>query len=140
LTAESRNVEAVRRGYEAFNSEGISPILEMLDPEIEWRTDSGTPDADTHHGLEDVRAYMEGVVEPFESLRLELEECIPKDDQVLAGLGAHGRVRGSEVEFESKWWHLWTVRELRGVEVHVFFDRARALDAMGVYADPESAG
>jgi ketosteroid isomerase-like protein len=123
-------VELVRAGYEAFNRGGVSAILEMLDPEIEWQTDSGTPEADIHRGTEDVRNYLEGFVGVFETLRLDPTECISKGNQVLAGLEARGQIKGSGIELEQRWWHLWTVREAKGIHVFVFFDRARALDAM----------
>jgi hypothetical protein len=44
------NVEIARRGYEAFQRDGLDGLMPFLDEEIEWRNPEDSPIAGVWHG------------------------------------------------------------------------------------------
>jgi ketosteroid isomerase-like protein len=79
------NVELVLRGYHAFLAGDLEQAEALLDDDIEWHGAEGEPwQAD----LAGVRAMLEERLE--EGLRIELERCIGKGDQVLVAFRASG--------------------------------------------------
>ena len=107
------NVEIVRRGYAAFEENGV-PDFAFLDPEIEWRGPREFPDlAEPHFGHEGVARYVAKVNEAFEDYRMVPEEFIDAGgDQVLVFSREGGRGRGSGAEVQTHpTAHLWTLRD-----------------------------
>jgi ketosteroid isomerase-like protein len=79
------NVELVLRGYHAFLDGDLPQAEALLDDEIEWHGAEGEAwPAD----LAGVHAMLEERLE--EGLRIELERCIGKGDQVLVAFRASG--------------------------------------------------
>jgi ketosteroid isomerase-like protein len=48
----------VRRGYEAYESDGIEGIISFLDPDVEWGTPPDSPIAGVFHGHDGVREWQ----------------------------------------------------------------------------------
>ena len=53
------DVEAVRRGYEAWNRGEVGAVLELVDPDIEWRPGTDAPEAGEHRGRDGFRGFLE---------------------------------------------------------------------------------
>ncbi len=80
-----QNVELVLRGYQAFVAGDLLAVGELLDPEIEWHgVDGEYWPAD----LDAVRRMLSDRLE--DDLRVELERCIGKGDEVLVAFRASG--------------------------------------------------
>jgi ketosteroid isomerase-like protein len=127
------NVEIVRRGYEAFAEGGVA--FEFLDSEIEWRGPREFPDlAEPHYGHDGVRRYMEKLSEVFEDYRMVPEKFIDAGtDRVLVFSREGGRGKGSGAEVQSNpTAHLWTLRDGKAVRMESYWDRAEALEAVGL--------
>ena len=127
------NVEIVRRGYEAFARGGVD--FELLDPEIEWH---GPPEfselAGPYHGHDGVRRYMEALNEVFEDYRMVPEDFIDAGpDQVLvfSREGGSGKGSGAAVQTHPTG-HLWTLRDGKAVHMRSYWERAEALEAVGL--------
>jgi ketosteroid isomerase-like protein len=80
-----QNVELVLRGYQAFVAGDLLTAGELLDPEIEWH---GVEGAEWPADLDEVRQMLTDRHE--DDLRIELERCIGKGDEVLVALRASG--------------------------------------------------
>jgi ketosteroid isomerase-like protein len=78
------NVELVRRGYDAFNSDGLEAILDLLDPEIEWGTPEQATETD-YRGHEGVRRFWSNFNDAFEDYRFEPEDFI----ELVTGWSSH---------------------------------------------------
>lgn len=128
----SENVEAIRRGYDAWNRGDFGAVLELLDPEIEWILPEGGLNAGAVHGHEQVRAFMESYFDSFEYFRMEPERFIEATDQIVVFLRSPARGRGSGVEVEVRPAHVWTMRGGKAVRVEVFPERERALATAGI--------
>jgi ketosteroid isomerase-like protein len=133
-TVSQENVELLRRGYETFAARGEF-AFEFLDPEIEWRGPREFPDlAETHHGHEGVRRYLDKLFEAIEDYRMVPEEFIDAGrDQVLVFSREGGRGRGSGAEVQTHpTAHLWTIRAGKAVRMESYWERSDALKAVGL--------
>ncbi|MEX2252662.1 MAG: nuclear transport factor 2 family protein [Thermoleophilaceae bacterium] len=129
------NVDLIRRGcYERFIETGEFNFA-ILDPEIEWRGPREFPDLATpRYGHEGVRRYMEILFEALDDYRMAPEEFIEVgEDQVLvfSREGGRGKESGAEVETHPTA-HLWTIRDGKAVRMQSYWERADALEAVGL--------
>jgi ketosteroid isomerase-like protein len=124
------NVEVMRRAYESFNQTGEF-AWDLLDPEVEWNAFANAPIA-SFHGHDGVRRWLAEVSEMFDGLRIDPEEFVGGDDQVVVVSTMRGRGRGSGAEAEQVLVSLWTFRDGRVVRHDSFTDRAEALEAASI--------
>ncbi len=97
----SEAVDLVRRGYEAYQSDGIEGIMAILDPAVEWRNPPDSPIAGVFHGHDGVREWQRLADESFDEMDFWPRELIEAPDgRVLAICDARVRGRGSEVVVE----------------------------------------
>jgi len=130
------NVETMRRLYAAWLAEDFETVFQTYDPEIRLNPD---PEAtwvgidDSYVGHDGVRRYMAAVYEAFDDYRPEVEQIIDAGEgRVLTLAIEHGRGRGSGAEVEARRTaHLWTLRDGRAVQLDLFLERSRALEAVG---------
>ncbi len=127
------NVDAVRRGYEAFASGQIN--FDFLDPDIDWHGPREFPDlAEPHHGHDGVRRYMEKLTEAFDDYTMVAEEFIDiGPDKVLVFAREGGRGKGSQAAVQTNpTAHLWTIRDGKAVHMQSYWERPEALEAVGL--------
>jgi ketosteroid isomerase-like protein len=109
------NVELIRRQYELWNEGNFDAAFAPLAEDVVAIGHPQLPDPGPVHGRQAVRAWMEGMLEPWDELAVDLEELTERDDQVFARVRFRGRGRGSGAEVVSGLdTHVWT---LRGGEV-----------------------
>jgi uncharacterized protein len=128
------NVNIVRRGFEVFNAGDLDRLVsEFFAPEVEYRTSAEDPDAATHRGQPAYRRYVEQWMDSFDGLRADVDECIDVgDDRVFTWVHWTGRGRTSGADAD---WHLaiiYTMKDPRIVSGEEYFDRAEALEAVGL--------
>jgi ketosteroid isomerase-like protein len=132
-----QNVEVVRRIYDAWLAGDYETVVSAYDSEIRLNPD---PEAswvgmdEDYLGHEGVRRYLRAVYEAFEDYRPEIEQIIDVGEgRVLTLAVEHGRGRGSGAEVQAaRTAHLWTVRGEKAVQIDLFLDRERALEALGL--------
>ena len=82
-TAKS-NVQVLQDGYNAFNEGDFESVLALMDENIEWIEPEGLPFGGSHHGPEAVAENVFGpVMEPFESLELDVDRFIDGSDTIV---------------------------------------------------------
>jgi ketosteroid isomerase-like protein len=97
------NVDAVLRGYEAFNRGDIDGALELLHPEIEWKTYLVPgPGGGTYHGHEGVRELWGDAADIFGDFRNDPERLMDAGDKVVAFITVRGRGRESGVAVKAR--------------------------------------
>jgi uncharacterized protein len=121
------DVDTLRRGYEALNRGDLSEVLDLLDPEIEWREGHPSPEAGLHHGRESFERFLRSWVESFEDFRIEPEEVVPDGDRLIAVVQQSGRGTTSGIEVSVRIAHVWTVRDGKAVGWEVYPDAESAL-------------
>ena len=126
------NVARLRSWIEAFNGRDFETIAKLDHPAIEWRTSAEDPDASTHRGEEAVQRYLDGYIESFPNLQIEITECFAVgDDRVVA---VNHFVGQSATGVPSDWMltTVSTVEQGKFMRVEEYFDRAEALEAVGL--------
>ena len=139
------NVEIVRRTYAGQDlsvpgsvSRYDGPpesIKGLIDPEIEWQGPREFPDlAETVYGYEGMGRYAAKVAEVLDDYRMVPERFIDAgDDRVLVFSRERGRGKGSGAEVQTHLTaHLWTLEDGKAVRMQSYWERADALEAVGL--------
>jgi ketosteroid isomerase-like protein len=92
------------------------------------------PDAArTARGLSALTAGMRNWLAAWDDYRWEADEFIAvRGGRVLVLLTARGRGKGSNVDVEAHWAHLWTFHDGKATRLEGFVDQAEALEAIGL--------
>jgi ketosteroid isomerase-like protein len=128
------NVELVREAIEEFNRGDLEAALELMHPDIEWRTLEAFPDAATYRGHEEVREFWQTWRDTFRGFRLHVEECVPVGEHhVLATFRVSGEGAESGVGVESPAvFQLGEIRDGQVIWVEMFSTESEALEAAGL--------
>jgi ketosteroid isomerase-like protein len=139
----SRNVDLVKRSFQAMRAWDVESLLRLYDPDVEFLPLTGTRvESGGYSGHEGVRAYFEearalwDVLEPVGHEYRELGECV-----VVAG---HCRVRGRVSGAESIPACAWVVRVRDGAIIShrtcATYDEALQLAGVEPAEDQASGG
>jgi hypothetical protein len=127
-----KNVELVRRGYEAFDRGDIQTVLSFMDSEIEARFEPSMPDWQPYFGRDGFMSFLQAWLEPWETYRIEIDELIDVGDRVLAVCREFGRRKDTGFEVEQGAHFVWTVSDGKAVRLDGFIHRSEALKAVGL--------
>ena len=105
------NVAALTEVYARWGGGDFwTPDIFAPDVEVVWSGDMpGFERVD--RGLAAVEAGMRNLLTAWEHYVWAADEFIPLEDRVLVLFTARGRGKGSSVEVEAHWAHLWTFRD-----------------------------
>jgi len=126
------NLEIVRRNYESVTATlRMSPELFHVDFEVD-ATSVGAGVGVTR-GLEAAQAFLQEYWETFENFHVDLEEVIHADgEQVVTAVRDGGRLRGSDAEAWSRFFHVWGFANGKIARLSIHIERDRALEAAGL--------
>ncbi len=99
-------MEAVRRGFDAWNRGDVEGWLEPLHPEVEFRTSGLYPGTDpVYRGHDGMRRFWTSFREPWELLQIRVDEARDTGEGVVVILGAfEAEARdGMSVQREAAW-------------------------------------
>jgi ketosteroid isomerase-like protein len=107
--------------------------LSIFDDEIVYQ-DSNLPDhvGETYRGLDGLLRAAKRWVEPFEILRVELEEIVGTGDLLVSVHEARAKAKDVEIELRDPLSYVWTFRDGRVTHFRSIRDRAEALEAAGL--------
>ena len=139
------NVEIVRRIYAALDvsvpgsvstvSVPTEPFGTLIDSQIEWNFPREFPDlAEPYYGYEGAKQYRRKIAEVLDDYRMVPERFIDAgDDRVLVFSREGGRGKGSGAEvFTHPTAHIWTLKDGKAVRMQSIWERADALEAVGL--------
>jgi ketosteroid isomerase-like protein len=139
------NVEIVRRIYAVLDvsapgsvstvSVPTEPFGTLVDPNIEWNGPREFPDlAEPHYGYEGIQRYLRTIAEVLDDYRMVPERFIDAgDDHVLVFSREGGRGKGSGAEVQTHLTaHLWTLKSGKAIRMQSYWERADALEAVGL--------
>jgi ketosteroid isomerase-like protein len=133
--AMTQDIEAFRRGVEAYNRRDVQAVLEVLDLDLEWHDALQVMlggQATTVRGHEGVRGLMREHFEVFAELETEFSDVRDLGDQLVATGVIRARGRESEVEIESPFGAVVGFRNGKAIRVRTFLDPSEALEAAGL--------
>src|SRR5256885_5753086 len=95
------NMEAFKRGSEAFNRRDVEALLEVLDPEIEWH--SALPGmlsakGTVYRGHEGFRELLREMDEVLAEIQVEYSDIWDLQERIVAIGRLRARGKGSGVE------------------------------------------
>jgi ketosteroid isomerase-like protein len=122
------NVELARRAFEAIATGGLGAALDFLDPEIEFEPPhEALEQRGTYKGHAAVRDRWNLLLDPFDDVRMEIDELIEADDEtvvVVFRIRARGKASGAPVEMRLA--HVITVRDGKAVRMKAYLDPEEA--------------
>jgi ketosteroid isomerase-like protein len=127
------NVERVRAAIEAWNRGDLDAALTVAAPDLEVDTSSTVGEwRGVHRGRDAARRLWQTFfVDPWESVRVEIDEVIEADDHVVTRQTGHFVGRdGIEVTNRTAW--CWTFRDGELSRLLVSNELDEALEAAGL--------
>ena len=130
------NVEIVRRVYQDIprNFDPNNPMRALYAPDFELdQSDLALDVEDVAVGFEAADAALREYWETFKDFSVKLEEIIHADErQVVTRVRDGGRIKGSDSEVWSTFFHVWTFADSKVTRLSLHNDRNRALEAAGL--------
>ncbi len=129
------NVEAFKRGIEAYNQRDVDALLKELDPEVEWHSALLIPfggEATVGRGHDGVREVLGELYEALAEVHLDYSEMRDLGDRIV-GIGRI-RTRGEQSGVVTEM-AFGTVTEMnygKAIRVHTYLDPHEALEAAGL--------
>ena len=124
------NEELVRFRYDWFNREREPPPT--WHPDGEFINSRDDPDHATYRGIDAIRKQHQGWVDSYPDLCVEPLEIRSNGDRVFVWVRftGHGADSGAAMEMELA--HVLTIEGGRTRRIQEYFDRAEALQAVGL--------
>lgn len=124
------DVEVVRRVYEAFASQDLASLFELVDAGCVITQDPRLPWGGRHVGHEGLGAFAAALVGAIDSA-VTIESLFEADGQVIEVGRTRGTVRANGVAFDVAEVHTWTIKEGKAVAAHFAIDTLAMLRALG---------
>lgn len=122
--------ELVRWGYDWFNREKEPPPTWL--PDGEFVNSRDDPDHAVYRGIEAIRKQHRGWFEAYPDLRVEPLEIRQRADRVFAWVHFSGHGADSGIALNMELAHVITLEGARVRRLEEYFDRAEALEAVGL--------
>jgi uncharacterized protein len=124
------NVEILRHAYEALNEGDVDGALGVLQSDAEWQEHSDLPEAGVYRSRAAIKTFLCAYLDSWEEFHQETEDLIDSGDRVAVVLRMAARGKGSGIEVEARYAHLWTMQGGMGVRVDAYADPDAALEAL----------
>ena len=127
----SENVDALKRGYDAFNSGDTETLAGVFADGIRWEgtDDDRVPGAGTYDGRDHALGALSRAVEPFESFSSTPDEFIESDDTVIVLGHSEGRTKSGN-DLKVPYVHVWRMSDGKIQRGQVLTDTSVILQAI----------
>jgi ketosteroid isomerase-like protein len=125
----SENVAIVRRGFDAFNRDGVEGILPFLHAEFEATTPPDlASEPDTYRGPEGVRRWFDSFDEVMEGIRWDPRAFHEEHGRVLVEFTLRARGKRTGLDFGQEAVMVWELRDgmARRLDLYPTMEEARA--------------
>jgi uncharacterized protein len=113
---EEKNIELVKKGYEAFSAGDVETVMSLFDDHIEWVQPGDSTISGTYQGKGELGEYLGRLAE--KSVTVRLNRLLADGDMVVALTEVTvGDERGQDAD-------VFTLREGKTVRVQVHTDTA----------------
>jgi ketosteroid isomerase-like protein len=130
MAMSQENVKVVRAAIDAMNRRDFDGLSRCLTADAEY---DFTRAIGLQQGVYDrarLRGFWDEIMDPWESVRIELDRIVEADDKVVARQTTYFRGRGG-IEVSNRVAQVWTIRG--GLIAHccLYQDEREALEAVG---------
>jgi uncharacterized protein len=124
------DVDRLKRAYAALGEGDQSAAIAMLAPDCEWYESAELPGVDAVRGRDAIARFLDDFLEPWERFEQVVEDVVARGDRIglVIHLTAVGRASG--VELDTRYAHVWTMRDGLGVRVDAYRDPEAARSAL----------
>ena len=125
----SENVEIVRRGFDAFNREGVEGILPFVHPEFEATTPPDlASEPDTYRGHDGVRRWFDSFDEVMDEIRWDPHAFHDEQGRVLVEFTLRARGKTTGLDFGQEAVMAWKLRDGKATRLELYptLEEARA--------------
>ena len=129
-----RNLEIVRRAWDAWADKDMDRLIEDWDPEIEWDLShfaEAPPDA-RYRGVAQVMTLIANWMAAWETYEATVEEAAAAGDTVLLIVRRRARLRETGEQSDTVAAQVWTLRDERIVSITSYSDLEAGRRAAGV--------
>ena len=115
-------VARLKEAYAALGEGDESAALAMLAPDCEWRESAELPGAEVFHGRDAIADFLRHFLESWERFEQQVEEVVVEGDRIGLAIHLTAVGRASGVELDTRYAHVWTMRDGLGVRVDAYRD------------------
>jgi ketosteroid isomerase-like protein len=126
------NLDFVLGAYARFNAGERTPELWFWHSDAEYRAAREDPDSATHRGIEAIRKQFARWLDAYPDLRVEPLDAKATGEEVFLWVRFTGHGAASRAPLEMELAHVYTFRDGRATRCVEYFDRAEALEAVGL--------
>jgi ketosteroid isomerase-like protein len=129
------NIEAFKRGIEAYNRRDVEALLDGLDAEIEWRPVLPVVlggEMTVYRGHDGIREMLRDLDEVFAERHVEFSEIRQAGANVVATGRLRTRGKGSGAPSESPFGWVAEFRDGKSMRIRTYLDPRQALEAAGL--------
>jgi ketosteroid isomerase-like protein len=119
--------ELVKRAYAALAERDFDTLSELAAPDFEMDMTVRVLNPATYRGEQGLRQFLAEIDELWESMDMQVERLVERDDEVLALLAVDIKGRGSGLTLQDRIAQRWTVRDGRLVRMKVYTDQEAGL-------------
>ena len=97
----SENSDALKRGYDAFNSGDAETVAELYEDDVRWEGPDaeGVPMSGVYEGKDAVLQALGRILEDFEQFRVSPDELVEQGDTIVVLSHIDGRTKsGNDVK------------------------------------------
>jgi ketosteroid isomerase-like protein len=82
MSDQERNIELVKRGYEAFSAGDVETVMSLFDDNIEWAQPGNSTISGTYHGKGELGSFLAKMAD--KPLEVRVDRLIADGDTVVA--------------------------------------------------------
>jgi ketosteroid isomerase-like protein len=128
----SQNSDALKRGYEAFNSGDPEVLAELYTDDVRWEgpNTEGLPMSGVTEGKDAVLQALAGIGEVFESFHVSPDEMVEEGNTIVVLSHIEGKTKsGNEVKLPGV--EIWRMTDGKAERVQSLIDTAEMKQALG---------
>jgi uncharacterized protein len=127
----SENTDALKKGYDAFNSGDIEGVGAIFAEDVRWEgtNDERVPGAGTFDGRDDAMKALGEAAQAWESIKSSPDEFIEEGDTVVVLGHTEGTANGNDVKVPFV--HVWRMEGGKVKRGQLLTDTAVVVDALG---------
>lgn len=122
--------DLVKASYEAVGRGDVEAAMEALAPDAEWHESGVLPEPDVHRGRDSIAAFLADFLAQWERFDQEIVEVVEAGDRVGVFIHLTATGRGSGAEVDTRYAHIWTMRDGVGVRVDAYYEESNARAAL----------
>jgi ketosteroid isomerase-like protein len=129
------NVDAFKRGLEAGNRGDVETLLEVLDPEVTWRSALHAllrGEATVFRGHDGVREMLRDLYGAFGEIQIEITDIRDLGDRLVAIGRTRARGETSGADVESPIGFVTEFNNGKAISIRAFLDPKEAMEAAGL--------